>query len=237
MSEKPVVNKPKKKKHTLLWIILLTPLLLVGIGFAMLSIPKQAKVDFTQTDLDSYLAKGGIILNENSASFEEIFAGKFQVVGKKEVEATVTSAEATAILNETLKEGSVFKNIRIKFVGENKVQASATITDDFSQIYTLVPEAQKYDDYLSTMKGKSVFIGATLSLGTDALFVAEIESLSVGSLPLPVDQANDYGTMLGTALNQKLSSIPNFEVESFKIDAEGLHFKGTIPQEVRSVVN
>ena len=54
MSENVVVNKPKKKKHTLLWIILLTPLLLVGIGFAMLSIPKQAKVEFTQTDLDSY---------------------------------------------------------------------------------------------------------------------------------------------------------------------------------------
>lgn len=236
MSETQPVLKPKRKRHLVLWTLLLIPLLVVGVVFALLNVPKQAGTKFTQSDLDSYLAKGGIILNENSASFEEILAGKSQSIGAKHVEATLTSAEATAILNETLKANSVLKNIRIAFTGEDTVTASATITDDLSQIYTLVPEASKYDSYLSTLKGKSLYIRSSLSHDGNK-FVAKLSSISVGSLPLPVGEANSYGTMLGTALNDAISKVANFDVESFNVDEQGLHFKGTIPQEVRSLAS
>lgn len=88
---------------------------------------------------------------------------------------------------------------------------------------------------MNTFKGKSIYIKSVLTQGTSALFESKFVALSIGSLPLPVDQANGYGTMLGTAVNQALAKVPNFKVESFKIDANGLHFKGTIPQEVRSL--
>lgn len=235
MSEPVAVMKPKRKRHTLLWIFLIIPAVAVGLVFALLSFPKAVNVKYSDADLQSYIAKGGIVLNDQSASFEDIFVGKFQSVGAKKVDVTITSAEVSAILNDTLKSGSVLKNIRIKFTGDNTVEASATITNDFSQIYSLVPDAKKYSTYLNTFKGKSIYAKSTLTQGTGALFESKFVALSVGSLPLPVDQANDYGEMLGTAVNQALAKVPNFNVESFKIDANGLHFKGTIPQEVRSL--
>jgi hypothetical protein len=234
MSE-PVNIKPKRKSHKVLWTILLLPVIAVAVLFAMLTIPKAVNVKYGDADLQTYVAKGGIILNDKSASFEDIFVGKFQSIGAKKVDVTITSAEVTAILNKTLKSGSVVKNIRIRFTGDNTVEASATITNDFSQIFTLVPEAKKYEGYMNTFKGKSIYAKSVLTSGTGALFESKFVALSIGSLPLPVDQANDYGTMLGSAVNQALAKVPNFKVESFKIDAAGLHFKGTIPQEVRSL--
>ena len=235
MSEPVAAMKPKRKKHRILWTLVLLPIIAVGLVIALLSFPKSVKVKYGASDLQTYIAKGGIVLNEKSASFEDIFVGKFQAVGARKVDVTITSAEVTAILNQTLRAGSVLKDVRIRFTGDNTVEASATITNDFTQIYSLVPEAKKYDTYLNAFKGKSIYAKSTLTKGTNALFESKFESISVGSLPLPVGQANDYGTMLGTAVNQALAKVPNFSVESFKIDANGLHFKGTIPQEVRSV--
>jgi hypothetical protein len=235
MSEPVAATKPKRKKHPVLWTIILLPVIAVAIVFVLFSLPKQVKVNYTQADLQSYIAKGAIVLNDKSASFEDIFVGKFQSVGAKKVDVTITDAEVTAILNETLKSNSVLKNIRIKFTGDNTVEASASITNDFTQLFALVPDAKKYDTYLNVFKGKSLYIKSTLTQGTGALFESKFQAVSVGNIPLPVDQANDYGTMLGTAVNQALAKVANFNVESFKIDANGLHFKGTIPQEVRSV--
>lgn len=235
MSEPATTMKPKRKSHKILWTILLIPVVAVALLFTMLTIPKAVNVKFSDADLQTYVAKGGIVLNDKSASFEDIFVGKFQSVGAKKVDVTITSAEVTAILNKTLKAGSVVKNIRIRFIGDNTVEASATITNDFSQIFTLVPGAKKYEGYMNTFKGKSIYAKSVLTQGTGALFESKFVALSIGSLPLPVDQANDYGEMLGTAVNQALAKVPNFKVESFKIDAAGLHFKGTIPQEVRSL--
>jgi len=235
MSEPSTAMKPKRKSHKILWIVLLIPLVAVAVVFTMLTIPKGVNVKFSDADLQSYVAKGGIVLNDQSASFEDIFVGKFQSVGVKRVDVTITSAEVTAILNETLKANSVVKNIRIRFTGDNTVEASATITNDFSQIFALVPDAKKYEGYMNTFKGKSLYVKSVLTQGTSALFESKFVALSIGSMPLPVDQANSYGTMLGTAVNQALAKVPNFKVESFKIDASGLHFKGTIPQEVRSL--
>ncbi|MGB7595663.1 MAG: hypothetical protein WBL80_08905 [Erysipelotrichaceae bacterium] len=235
MSEPVTAMKPKRKSHRILWTILLIPVAAVALVFTMLTIPKAVNVKFNDADLQTYIAKGGIVLNDKSASFEDIFVGKFQSIGAKKVDVTITSAEVTAILNKTLKAGSVVKNIRIRFTGDNTVEASATITNDFSQIFALVPDAKKYEGYMNTFKGKSLYAKSVLTQGTSALFESKFVALSIGSLPLPVDQANSYGTMLGTAVNQALAKVPNFKVESFKIDATGLHFKGTIPQEVRSL--
>ncbi len=236
MSEPVTVIQPKRKKHRILWTILLLPVVLVALLFALISFPKGVNVKYGDADLNSYVTKGGIVLNDKSASFEDIFVGKYQALGEKKVDVTITSAEVTAILNKSLKPGSVLKNIRIRFVGENTVEASASITNDFSQIYKLVPDAKKYDGYISMFKGKSIYAKSELTKGAGSLFESKFQAISIGNLPIPVDQANSYGTMLGSAVNQALAKVPNFKVESFKIDAAGLHFKGTIPQEVRSVV-
>ena len=224
-----------KKKRKIWPLILLTPLVLIAVVVGLFFLPKTVNVSYSEDDLQSYLSKGGIILNENSASAEDIFFGNYTAIGSRAVEGVVTSAEATAVLNAVAKSDGILTNIRIKFTGENTYEASANISDHLDAIYTTFPAVQDYKGWIdSTLKGRTIYGTGTLVKGEGDTFVSEFTSIYVGSIPLPVDQANDYGEYLGTKMNQIISTLPGFNMETFKIDAEGLHFKGTIPTEIRS---
>jgi hypothetical protein len=223
----------KKKKHIVRNIILGVAVLLV-IGLGMFFIPKTVSVPYSEVDLQSYLDKGGINLDESSASIEDIFFGNYVSIGRRSVEGVITSAEATAILNEVVKDNSVLTKIRVKFVGDNKVIASAQVGDDLSEVYTRFPGAKDYSGLIdTTLKGRSIYGEATLIQGTGKAFEAKLTAVSIGLVPFPVDQANDYGTTIGTELNRIFDTLPGFSMESFKIDQDGLHFKGTIPTEIQ----
>ncbi len=224
-----------KKKRKVWPFILLTPLILIAVVVGLFFLPKTVNVSYTEDDLQSYLDKGGILLNENSASIEDIFFGNYTAVGSRAVEGVITSAEATAILNEVARADGILTNIRVKFTGENTYEASANISDKLDEIYTTFPAVEDYKGWIdTTLKGRTIYGTGVLVKGEGDTFESEFKSIYVGSLPLPTDQANEYGEYLGTKMNQIFTSLPGFNMESFKIDAEGLHFKGTIPTEIRS---
>jgi hypothetical protein len=227
----------KKKRHIFRNIVLIF-VLLIGIAAGLFFLPKTVSVTYSQTDLQSYLDKGGITLTENSASIEDIFFGNYVSVGRRQVEGVITSAEATAILNEVVKGNSILTKIRVKFVGDNKYIASAQIGNDLSAVYTRFPEAKGFESLIdTTIKGRSIYGEGTLIQGDGKPFEASFTNISIGYIPFPVDQANDYGTYLGTEMNRIFDSLPGFSMESFKIDAEGLHFKGTIPTEIQGLAS
>lgn len=226
-----------KKKRKIWPFILLTPLIVIAVVMGLFFLPKTVNVSYTEADLQSYLDKGGIILNENSASVEDIFFGNYVSVGSRAVDGVITSAEATAVLNAVAKTDGILTNIRVKFTGENTYEASANISDQLDEIYTTFPAVQDYKAWIdTTLKGRTIYGTGVLVKGEGDTFVSEFKSIYVGSLPLPTDQANTYGEYLGTKMNQIISSLPGFNMETFKIDTEGLHFKGTIPTEIRSSV-
>lgn len=221
------------------FILVLVVILLVIVGglYVLTSIPKTANVSYTEEDLNSYIDKTGINFHDNNASAEDILLDNFTASGRIEVEGTVTSEEATAIANEVIHEKSFLRNIQIKFAGEDKVVASATIGSDLSFVYNTFPIASDYKTVVDAVKGKPLYIETSLIHQQDNTFFAMMESVNVGLVPMPVDQANVYGTEVGTILNRVLNNIPGFEVESFKIDSDGLHFKGTIPEETQSLAD
>jgi len=225
----------KKKRHIFRNIILLI-VLLIGISVGLLFLPKSVNVSYTEADLQSYIAKGGITLNENSASIEDIFFGSYVSIGRREVEGVITSEEATAILNEVANLNSVLTNIRVKFVADNTYIASAQIGNDLSMVYERFPATNGYQSIIdTTLKGRSIYGEGTLVQGVDRPFEADFKNISIGFVPFPTDQANTYGTYLGTEMNRIFDTLPGFSMESFKIDEEGLHFKGSIPTEIQGI--
>ena len=212
--------------------LLLVIVVVVGLFF----VPKSVNVAYTETDLQSYLDKGGILLDENSASIEDIFFGNYVSKGRRSVEGVITSAEATAILNKVADGNSILTKIRVKFVADGKYIASAQIGNDLSMVYDRFPAAKDYKGMIdTTLKGRSIYGEGTLIQGSDKPFEATFTNVSIGYIPFPVDQANDYGTYLGTEMNRIFESLPGFSMETFKIDEEGLHFKGTIPTEIQAI--
>ncbi len=226
-----------KKLLKLITLLVVVVIVIVGGLFVLTSIPKTAKVTYTELDLYSYLDKTGVNFHDNNASAEDILLENYTASGRLEVEGTITSAEATAIANEVIHEKSFLRNIQIKFAGEDKVIASATIGSDLSFVYNTFPIASDYKTVVDAVKGKPVYIETSLIHQQDNTFFAMMESVNVGLVPMPVDQANVYGTEVGTILNRVLNSIPGFKVDSFKIDSDGLHFKGTIPEETQSLAD
>jgi len=225
----------KKKRHIFRNIVLIF-VLLVALGIGLFFIPKSVSVTYSQTDLQSYIDKGGITLNENSASIEDLFFGTYNSVGRRQVEGVITSAEATAILNEVVNGNSILTKIRVKFVGDNKYIASAQIGNDLSAVYDRFPAAKDFEGIIdSTVKGRSIYGEGTLVKGDGKAFEASFTNVSIGYIPFPVDQANDYGAYLGTEMNRIFDTLPGFSMESFKIDKDGLHFKGTIPTEIQGI--
>jgi hypothetical protein len=224
-----------KKGMKIILVLVLIPVVLLTAFFILLSVPKTVGVEYSDSDLQSYLEKTGVNFHDNNASIEDIFFKKYTTSGSKEVEGTLTSAEASALANAVINETSVLKNIRIKFVGEDRVQASATIGSNLSLAYELFPTANQYKTVIDTVKGKTVYIETSLIHQENNSFFAMLSSVSVGQIPFPVDQANFYGTEIGTILNDVLETMPGFNVETFKIDADGLHFKGAIPEETQSL--
>lgn len=224
-----------KKRH-IIRNLFLGLLAVIVVIVALLFVPRTVNVAYTESDLQSYLDKGGIILNENSASIEDIFMGNYVSKGSRAVDGVITSAEATAILNKVADENSILTNIRVKFTGDGKYVASAQISDDLSEIYDRFPAVKDYSGWIdTTLKGKTIYGEGTLVQGTDKPFEAKFTAISIGFIPLPVDQANEYGTYLGTEMNRIFDALPGFRVDTFKIDEAGLHFKGTIPTEIQAL--
>jgi len=224
-----------KKRH-IIRNLFLGLLVLIIVAVALFFIPRTVNVAYSDSDLQSYLDKGGIILDENSASIEDIFMGNYVSKGSRAVDGVITSAEATAILNKVADGNSILTNIRVKFVGEGKYVASAQISNDLSLIYDRYPAVKDYSGWIdTTLKGKTIYGEGTLVQGTGKPFEAQFTAISVGFIPLPVDQANEYGTFMGTEMNRILSSLQGFSIDTFKIDEEGLHFKGTIPTEIEAL--
>lgn len=214
-----------------LFIILILAVVAIVV---MVFIPRQVDVAYTEADLQSYLAKGGVTQNENSASFEDIILGRYESIGVVVVDDFITSAEATAILNETAKENGLMSDVRVKFIGPDKVAASAKITADMSPVYEIFPMVKPYESLINTVVGKTLYIEMDLRKAEGNSFEAMLTSASVGYLPIPLGQANDAGTELGTYTNNVISNLNGFNMEAFNVDETGLHFKGTIPQEVQS---
>jgi hypothetical protein len=211
-------------------LVVVAVVAVVGLAF----MPKSVDVSYTEADLQSYLQKGGIILNENSASFEDIVTGQYESIGVVSVDDYITSAEATAILNAVSSEKRVLSDVRVKFIGRDKVAASAKITADMSPVYEIFPAVKPFEALINTVVGRTLYLEMDLRQAQGNSFEALLTSVSVGTLPLPIDQANEAGTQLGTFMNNLVSRVSGFNMETFYVDETGLHFKGTIPQEVQS---
>lgn len=217
--------------------ILVLLLVVVGGGYVFFNGAKTVKVDWSEEDFHSYLAKGNINFNEDRTSIEEFMMGDFESVGISEVDTLVTNAEITAILNMAAKDTGIFKDIRLKFLDDGRVEASARVGDNLDMIYSRYPEAKSYENYLNTFKGKNVYFKCTLERVNNQEFQSIMEKAYLGLIPLPIGQVNNYLERVGTEINSKLASLDGFSAESFSFDSSGLSFKGTIPQEVRTVNN
>lgn len=125
----------------------------------------------------------------------------------------------------------------MKFLGNDRMEASCVIGDNIDTFLSNYPEAKKYETVINQVKGKSIYMKTTLKQVEGNTFEAYIEELKLGSLPLPEKYVNDGMTEVGTTANNVLSKIDGLSIEKFEITDKGINFKGTIPQQIQSLAD
>jgi len=219
----------------ILLIIILVPAILLGGLYALISLPKTVDVTWTEEDLKSYMAKAKADINADGregirpASLEDLLFDNFRATGSVPVEGVITSQEVTAMANTVVRGQGIFKDVRIKFRDDGTMEASAYIGADIEKITSLFPEVKKYERYIKMAEGKPIYWRYSLARVDDRKFDASTESLSIGRIPIPLKQVGSGLKDAGSALNNMVEKIDGFSCESLKINNEGFHFKGAIP--------
>lgn len=223
--------------------IILIPVILLGGLYVFISIPKKVDVTWTEQDLNSYMEKTHANIKPGSngseetkpASLEDLLFNNFKAIGSIPVEGVVTSAEVTAVANSVIRGQGLFEDIRIGFRDDGTMEASGYIGPEVEKITNLFPEVKKYEEYIKMAEGKPIYWRYTLSRVDDKKFDASTVELRVGQVPLPLPQVRPGLKEAGSALNNMVKKIDGFSCEQLKIDSEGFHFKGTIPEKLEYV--
>jgi hypothetical protein len=206
-----------------------------GAIYYMISSPAKAvDVTYTESDFQSYLEKGGIVFDDNHASAEDFFAGNIRASGQTQVNAVVTNQELTAIANRSMNENSVMTNVKIKCVGDDELIMSCEI-GDIGPLIEQFPFLERFETGLKIIENKPIYMHATLFYDeATQKFDGVTKELYVGRIKIPTTQANNNLEAGGTALNNAISNLNGFSVNSFKVTEEGFHFDGTIPENIQS---
>lgn len=218
--------------------------IIIGGLYVVVSLPKKVDVKWSAADLDSYNKKvGGRIGSEGAkpAGMEDILFGNYTSSGTLEVEGVVTPAEATAMVNSVLRDGSIFTDINMNFRDDGTMEVSGKLGPGVEDIFEMFPEAKKYIDNpavdlaMKAIEGRPIYLKCSIERVDNNTFDAHTEELRLGMIPIPLAQAGPGLDEVGSAINNLLGKMDGFSCEEFSIDSEGLHFKGTIPDQLQYV--
>jgi hypothetical protein len=219
-----------------LGVVLVVIVILGGVGWYLISTPgKTIDITWAEEDFQSYLKKGGIEFNDNHASMEDVLASNILVTGTETINTLVTNRELTAVANKSMNENSVMTDVKIRCVGDDKIEMSA-VTGDLSNLIEIFPELKKYERYLKLAENKPVYMISSLYYDENTkLFQGYTEAIYLGKIKLPTVEANDNLEEGGTAINNMLLKLDGFSVNRFKVTAQGFEFDGTIPTQIESL--
>ncbi|MBN2853455.1 MAG: hypothetical protein JXQ23_12035 [Clostridia bacterium] len=208
---------------------------IVAVMYFLISTPaKEVKTEYTIEDFQSYLEKGGIDFDDSHASAEDFFADNVICSGQVTVDTVVTNAELTAVANMAFNDNSVMKDVNIKCLGNDELEASCVI-GDLTPLISQFPVLKQFEAGLKLIQNKPVYMKSTLFYDqSTGLFDGVTEELYVGRIKIPVNTANDSLRPGGTALNDAIKKLDGFSVNEFKVTSDGFQFDGTIPEKISS---
>jgi hypothetical protein len=226
----------------LIGLIIVVALVIGGL-YSAISIPKKVNVSWTEKDMKSYMSKAKAQIFDPSgkdptikpASMEDLLFNNFKATGSIPVEGVITSSEVTAMVNTVTRGTGLFKDLRLGFREDGTMEASAYIGPEIDKIVNLFPEVKPYENLIRMAEGKPIYMRYTLTRVGNKKFDAHTQELQVGQVPIPLAQAGDGLTKAGTTLNNMMAKIDGFSCEQLKIDKEGFHFKGSIPDKLEYV--
>jgi len=154
--------------------------------------------------------------------------------GQHSFESSITSGEATSMVNDNPYKYFPFKMVQIRFNPDGSVEASGLVSIDTLFSFVAATGGTKYDlnkvkDYLKVPLGTiPVYLKASGSITNNAPSITW-QSAKIGRLSVPVDLANKYSSQIDDFIAERINHVPNLKLEKLEVVDSKLNFKGIIP--------
>ena len=241
-------DRPKKNHIRLIIAIAVSLIIIVSLAlmiFGSLSFfkPKDLGVRYTLDNYQSALKKTGINIYFNNMTQDELDNYKNSLNGKKlnadnykciwgnykPKTFTLTSSEATALLNEVAPNFCPFDDIQLNVLPNGDIESSGKADIAFLDATFKSNIAEK----LPLGSKVNVYIKGTYDI-TDNKIAIDPEVVDVGFIPIKEKYVSDKNiNAIEKSFNKVLKSTKNLQINSLEADGEGnLVFDGIIPQSV-----
>lgn len=219
-----------KKGFKKLLVLLVILGVIFGSYFYFLRTGKNVDVNWSAKDYASYKEK--VKANgETPGKFNltTIAKGDFQSSGQKQVNLSFTSSEISSALSMENDLTGPVKNIKIKFLPNNEVEATAILTSKIEVYMKNSKVASKYASFAKGIPGTPVYIKAKLTGNTSNTISGNIESLSVGKINLSSTAKKIAQGEIVSFVNSILKNYKGLSIENLSFEQDKLNFKGKVP--------
>lgn len=188
----------------------------VYAAFAVWKLTHGTQVDLgvkytVQTYDDAVAKKAGVFVNDKSSLY---FGSKFRTEGEQHIDLMFSSEEISAIQNYSNSTKGPFRDVQIKFLGDNQIEASGMVSDPRIKI------------------PGPVYVKGTLWNTGPRSFDVAISDLKVGDYVVPAPIVSQAKSEFIGYVNNILSGIDGLKVEKVEIKEGGVRFVGNIPKKV-----
>ena len=216
--------------------------------------PKSLGVTYTESDFNSARSKSQIIYGmlPDSTPIEQ----SIQRIGKRQAKISLTSAEATALLNNRPWKYWPVKDVQLKINEDGSAELSCVVIKEKLRGFAIangIP-ANAVDIGLKFIPpDPAVYLKATTSLANNKVDQFDIQTVNLGKISLPVDKLlslhlprlieTTYAASLSDLwnykgkkdiiinfINERLSQIQGFYAKSANFKGGKLNFDGTLSE-------
>lgn len=217
----------KRIKREILYLV--TFLLIVGCIFGglffVLKTGKNINVLWSDTDFVSACKKTYLVFDEKMSPSLNIVDEVNSV--DKNIEATLSSAELTALANKSTQKYNVIKDLNIKLEDNGIVELSFVLGDNPEALIKLIPNIAAYKNYLDMSKGSPVYVKALIDYEGNKGISVKVLSLSIGQINISAEKANSITPPIVSRLTSILSNN-KFDINELSINDDMFYYKASL---------
>ena len=201
----------------------------IAAVLVLLSIGNPAGITYTPADYASFLEKSGLTDGSNAekASLFDLLTDNYVEGEPVSVNATFSSSEFTAYLNNSFAKTPGIEDVQVKFCDHDKLVLSCKVTKGIASLLDDVPEAAGLKGYVWIAHGKTLRMEETLTSAAGEI-ITKLDKIYVGQIDVTGFVPKD-AVPIGTILNILFRTQDS---EDFRFSEEGLVFNGSMPCQI-----
>lgn len=200
--------------------------------------PKDLGVKYSPEDYTKSNQLMSIDVASISEPVSDSIKDSIQFSGKKDINISLTSSEATAYSRADKWKYAPISNLQIKFNSDGTGEVSGTLNLanilPFISMTTPIAEVQKAIDKFHISGNPPFYTKGTVEVvNNNTTF--NIQSLEVGHIPVPQKYVGENTGALNKFVTERLNSIPNLQVRSLTLSDGKVNIDASVPEKTLKI--